>query len=255
MSSEFVFDVTTADFETDVVRRSLETPVLLDFWADWCEPCKTLSPVLEAIADEYGGSFVVGKINSETETQLAQAFQVRSIPFGVLIAQGQPVDAFTGALGEKELREFLARAGIQPAELQPSEPDPDSPEAKYAAALAAISKGDAVSAEGQLQSIDPDSELAAEAGRLLEGLVVFDFAASAASPPAAVAIFKGAELLRQGRVADAVESFLASIGEDKSFADGLARKAVLMSFALLDKVEDADELLSGYRRQLATLLY
>ena len=135
-----MFEVTAVNFQ-EVVQRSTTVPVLLDFWADWCAPCKTLAPLLESLADEYGGAFVVGKVDSEKEAELAAAFRVQSIPFVCLLMGGRPVDAFAGAVPQAELRAFLAKAGIEPTAPAPAEEDPNSPEASLRAALQAASKG------------------------------------------------------------------------------------------------------------------
>src|SRR5687768_10668087 len=115
-----VFDATTAGFETEVLAKSLETPVLVDFWADWCGPCKTLGPILEKLAAEFNGGFVLAKVDTEHEQQIAAAFQIRSIPTVFLVKGGQIVDGFQGALPEGQVREFLTHHGIAPAE--PAEP-------------------------------------------------------------------------------------------------------------------------------------
>ena len=109
-----VIDVTTETFETEVLQRSLQTPVLVDFWATWCGPCKSLGPVLEKLAGEYGGAFVLAKVDVDKEQQVAAAFQIRSVPTVFLLVGGQPVDAFQGALPEGQLRQFLQQHGIEP---------------------------------------------------------------------------------------------------------------------------------------------
>ena len=102
-----MIDVTVETFEAEVILASNETPVLLDFWAPWCGPCKSLGPVLEKLELDYAGRFKLVKINSDDEQQLSQAFGIRSIPTCVLMMGGKPVDGFMGALPEGKLREFL----------------------------------------------------------------------------------------------------------------------------------------------------
>ena len=102
-----MLDITTENFETEVVHASLSVPVLVDFWAPWCGPCKSLGPILEKLEVAYEGRFVLAKINSDEQQELAAAFGIRSIPTCVLMMGGKPVDGFMGALPEGKLREFL----------------------------------------------------------------------------------------------------------------------------------------------------
>jgi len=102
-----MIDITTENFETEVLLASQTVPVLVDFWAPWCGPCKSLSPVLEKLEANYGGRFVLAKVNSDEQQQLSTAFGIRSLPTCVLLMNGKPVDGFMGALPEGKLREFL----------------------------------------------------------------------------------------------------------------------------------------------------
>jgi putative thioredoxin len=102
-----MMDVTIQNFEAEVIEASMTTPVLVDFWAPWCGPCKSLGPVLEKVETAYEGRFKLVKIDSDAEPQLAQAFGIKSIPTCVLMLNGQPVDGFMGALPEGQVKQFL----------------------------------------------------------------------------------------------------------------------------------------------------
>lgn len=110
-----VVDVTEADFQTTVLEHSLDVPVLLDCWAPWCGPCKSLTPVLEKLAKAYAGQFVLAKLNTDEAPQISAALRIRSIPLVVLFIGGRPVDQFTGALPEGQIRAFLDKHLQPPA--------------------------------------------------------------------------------------------------------------------------------------------
>ncbi|MFY7855141.1 MAG: tetratricopeptide repeat protein [Rubrivivax sp.] len=110
---DLIYDVSDADFETSVIARSMEVPVLLDCWAPWCSPCRSLTPVLEKVVASLGGAVVLAKLNSDENPQLAAALRLKSIPQVFLIHGGQMVDQFSGALPEGKVREFLAKH-VQP---------------------------------------------------------------------------------------------------------------------------------------------
>jgi putative thioredoxin len=107
--SDFVFEVTEETFNNDVALRSRATPVIVDLWAEWCQPCKQLSPVLEKLANEAGGAWVLAKIDVDANPRLAQAFQAQSIPMVVAIIGGQMVDAFAGVMPEAQVKQWLTQ--------------------------------------------------------------------------------------------------------------------------------------------------
>ena len=115
-----MIDVTVANFEEEVITASMTVPVLIDFWAPWCGPCKSLGPILEKVETAYNGRFKLVKIDSDQEQQLGAAFGIKSIPTCILMVNGQPVDGFQGALPEGKVKEFLDKH-LPPVEEQPEE--------------------------------------------------------------------------------------------------------------------------------------
>lgn len=138
-----MIDVTIANFEEEVITASMSTPVLIDFWAPWCGPCKSLGPILEKVELAYGGRFKLAKIDSDQEQQLGAAFGIKSIPTCILMINGQPVDGFQGALPEGKIKEFLDKH-LPPAEELPpeeevaAEPEDTSPAAVLEKLKAAV---------------------------------------------------------------------------------------------------------------------
>ena len=135
-----MMDVTLENFEQEVIAASLSQPVLVDFWAPWCGPCKALTPVLEKLETAYGGAFKLVKINSDEEQQLAGAFGIRSIPTVILLKNGQPVDGFMGALPEGKVREFLDKHVQALAAEEEEEPDIGEDESEAASPESQLEK-------------------------------------------------------------------------------------------------------------------
>ncbi|SDW74166.1 thioredoxin [Saccharopolyspora shandongensis] len=168
-----VIEVTEATFQAEVVERSLQVPVVVDLWATWCGPCKQLSPVLERLAQESNGAWVLAKVDVDANPRIAQLFQVQSVPTVIAIAGGQPVDAFAGAQPEPQIRQWIDSLlnalrdqlpGIRAAE-EGVEPDAEEePEdLRFTAAEDALERGDYAAAEDAYQKIldsEPNNEQA-----------------------------------------------------------------------------------------------
>jgi putative thioredoxin len=279
-----VFDVDTTNFETEVLRASMTTPVLVDFWAEWCGPCKTLGPMLEKLAAEYNGAFRLGKVDVDKNQELAAMFGIRSIPTVMLVKDGQLLDGFAGALPEGQLREFLSRhvqpldgeTPDEPALEQPEDPaqainrlqqeiaaQPDRSELKLDLALALMRNGQADAAEAELNALPANLATDARAVRLRSQL---DLARALEGAPAlgelrqrvqanpadwAARDLLGVRLLLEDDPAAGLDQFLAILEKARDWNDNAARKRLLAAFATLDDAE----LVGRYRRRMASLLF
>ena len=269
--------ITIQNFESELIQASARSPVLLDIWAPWCGPCKSLSPVLEKLEREYAGRFTLAKLNSDEQPeiagQLSQAFGVRSIPFCVLLDQGQPVDGIVGAQPEAQIREFLdrhvptsedaqAEAQAEEAEVLEAEGDTDAALAKLQQAVAVapgndVARCDYVKLLLELKRVpqarmafDPiagkgalDSRIAA-LGLWLQACEKAPSLRSVDALRAAVAAnrrdFDARYELAQGhfaagRFTDAMDELLEIVMRDKQWNEQLARRAYVAILDLMSK--------------------
>jgi putative thioredoxin len=278
--STWVIDVGDHDFETAVLERSKATPVVVDFWAPWCGPCRTLGPVLERLADEHGGAFVLAKVNVDEAPAVAQAFNVQSIPAVKGFRDGMLVAEFVGAQPEATVRKLLelvmpteadrlvAEAGAsEAADAEPKLARALELEPRHAGALVAMARllagrGDATGALRLLELVSPPSPLLAEAERLAAELRTHgDGAGDEAALRARLAtspddlqarLDLGRTLAALGRHEEALAELLAVVQRDRSFGDDAARKAMVDLFAVLG---GDHPLTDRYRGELAKALF
>ncbi|MFC4856642.1 thioredoxin [Actinophytocola glycyrrhizae] len=191
----FVIEVTEATFQAEVVERSLQVPVIVDLWAEWCGPCKQLSPVLERLAQAANGAWILAKVDVDANPRIAQVFGVQSIPTVVAIAGGQPVEAFAGAQPEPQIKQWLASLldalrdqlpGIRAAEAGAAgaadvEPEPEPEDPRFVAAETAFENGSFEEAAAAYQKI-LDEEPANEQAKAALAQVKFMARAEAADP-------------------------------------------------------------------------
>jgi len=267
-----VIEVTERNFQSAVIERSREVPIVIDFWAPWCGPCRTLGPTLERLAAEAGGSWILAKVNVDENQRLAQAFRVQSIPAVMAVFEGKVVEQFVGALPESQVRAWLKRFVPEPAgslldaarELEQHDPqaaisryrlllgdEPENLDALFSLGRLLLLQGDPEGAE-TLRQLPGGSPLF---GRAQAVLPLLDLLAVADAPPADGLEARFQEAARGAKSANygpAMDALLAIITRDRSFRDDGARKALLALFAALG---DEHPLVPAYRRRLASALF
>jgi len=274
ISSAHVLDVNQRDFQSSVVQRSHELPVVVDFWAPWCGPCRTLGPILERQAVAANGTFVLAKVNVDQNQQLAMQFGVQGIPAVKAFRNGAVVSEFTGALPEKEVRAWLAKLVPSPLEqlvaeaqqLERTDPagavalyqrvlqsDPQHGPSRLGLGRTLLLMGDP-QAETVLDEIKIGTPEYAVAQALLEltPLLAANDTNSDGSGSVAERWQQAANAVRQQQWSDALQHLLAIVQRDRAFGDDAARRAMLAIFALLG---EHDLLVAQYRRQLASAVF
>jgi putative thioredoxin len=261
-----VVDVTEATFQAEVLDRSFQVPVVLDLWAEWCEPCKQLSPVLERLAAEGGGSWVLAKVDVDANPALAQGLRVQGIPAVKAVWQGQLIAEFNGAIPEEQAREFVAElvrattGGALPADGEAVPEVEDDP--RLDAAEAALERGDLAAAEAAYEAILAEEPNHPDAGIALQQVRLFRraeeagpdaLAAAEAAPDDIAAQTRAADfLVGTGDIEGAFERLLAVIRRTAGEERDQARKHLVELFAV---VGDQDPRVGPARRALTTALF
>ncbi len=284
----YVFNVDAAYFESDILIASRTTPILVDFWASWCAPCKALGPILEKLAAEYKGAFYLAKVDMDKNQSLGNVLGIRSIPTVMLVKDGQIVDSFAGALPEGQCRAFLSRHitapatgttendhtnAISPVDKTPAQSiedlqqaitaDPGRAELKLDLALALMQSGRNDEAETYYQGLPAELADDARAIRLGNQLALCHTLKQAPSQAELQQRIErncadweardllGIYLLMNNQPAAGLEQFLHILEKAHDWNDNAAKKRLLAAFNILDDAE----LVAHSRRRMASLLF
>lgn len=287
-NSPYVFEATMDNFQQDVMEASSKTPILIDVWAEWCAPCKQLMPLLEKLADEYRGGFMLAKVNADEQQQLTGSLGVRSLPTVILVKDGQAIDGFNGALPENEIRKVLDKhvevpedeeapydkahrlweegdveaALVVLTEMNRSNPD----DLKVLIDLAQLKAelGDLEAAEQVLQSLPPEEKMQQQARQLAARLKFLK--ASAELPPIleledaldkdpkdpnALHMLSLHHILQESN-AEAMELLIRLMQVNSKYKDEVAKTTLI---ELFDKLGNNNPDVRAYRRKLYTLMH
>lgn len=282
--SPYIVDITPENF-AQVIQASQRVPVLIDFWADWCQPCKMLMPVLAKLADEYQGRFYLAKLNTEQHQELAAQFGIRSIPTCKLFINGQPADEFSGALPESAVRDFLDKHLPRPSDglvaqaqqallsgdadsalsllQQAKTEDPGNVRIDIAIAQAQAASGDVAAAEATLDALPAEQQNTPEV-QSLRGHLHFEGEAAHLADPASLAkrlsdnprdsearYQLAIHQVLQQNYEGALDLLLDLMRLDRGYSDDAARKTMLKIFDLLGE----DPLAARYRSKMFALLH
>lgn len=283
--SPFVFDVSAEEFSSRVIERSHQVPVLVDFWAEWCGPCRMLGPVLEKLASEFSGSFELAKVDTEANQDIARQFRIQSIPAVKLFIDGEVAAEFVGAQPESTIRSFLNehcpseadKLFARARELVRSDPGEEAQRmlrevlelesehsgAHLELARIAFAAGNSQEVQEHLDKIPSLAKEADEAKSLREALQLLETCRRAGGEDSCRKAFQedpedldrvlalGSCLAARGEYREALELFLKCVARDRNYQEGAARKAMLTVFGLAG-VRSA--LSDEYRRKLAIYL-
>jgi putative thioredoxin len=275
-NSEYIIEVSEADFEYKVLVYSQTVPVLVDFWAEWCAPCRMLGPILEKLAKEAGGSFRLAKINVDENPNLARRYNVSSIPMVKAFRDGQVVSEFAGALPEPRVREFLRSLAPSPMDLllekghsllEMNQWDkaektfreylkefPNHPRAMLGLVKSVLLQGRGADALNLIRNF-PDGKDYSRAEQLLplaNALARYQSGETYSDDPLEAAYLNALRLIVRGNHAAAMDGLLDILRQDKHFRDDEVRRVMVAIFELLG---DENPLTRQYRGELAMVLF
>lgn len=287
-NSPYIFEATMDNFQQDVMEASSRTPILIDVWAEWCAPCKQLMPLLEKLADEYRGGFMLAKVNADQQEQLTRSLGVRSLPTVILVKDGQAVDGFNGALPESEIRKILDKhveipedeeapydkahrlweeGDVEAALAVLTEMNRNNPEdLKVLIDLAQLKAelGDLETAEQVLESLPPEEKMQHQAKQLAARIKFLK--ASAELPPIheledaldkdpkdpnALHLLALHHILQE-KNAEAMALLIRLMQVDSKYKDEVAKTTLI---ELFDKLGNNNPDVRTYRRKLYTLMH
>ena len=280
-----IVDITLDNAQQFLIDESFNRPVVVDFWADWCGPCKNLMPVLEKLANEYAGAFLLAKVNADDQQMISSQFGVRSLPTVMVMQNGQPIDGFTGALPEVQVRELLAKYLPKPWEAPLNQAQALMAEEKFTDALpllrqtyegsqqlvsiallmaqchlelnridnaeALLSTIKMADQDAHFEQLSAQIALKKQAAKTPE-LAALEEAYSKAPEDLTLRYQLALQYHQESQYRPALEHLLGIIRVERNFADGEARKTFTAIIATLGK---ADPLAIEFQRKLFTLLY